>query len=205
MHLLLILRSACLLLLVTASAQAQMAKDNALTMSLSYPNLDTHRILEFQGINYHNVKISGKNLKGKKYYVVIKEFTKGALTATDTLFNTARKQSYARPITSDTLSFFIMSQQTKERDIKIQFGFDGYSSIKKFKNKSDLDYELMDVAHLFPIEIDKPFYAFAYILPYVEGDIQYYCAPAKSGKDIETWGKEFDIAHYYLLEMCFFE
>lgn len=198
------LKAACLLLLLSAPVRAQMAKSGELKMSVSFPDLDTYRLLNFQDIDYYNVKIAGKGLNGKKYFAVTKEFTKGKLTASDTLFNTANK-SYARPITSDTLSFFIISQQNEKRDVKIQFGFEGFSSIKKFSNQTTLDYKLMDVAHLFPIEFGKPFYAFAYILPYVEGDIHYYCAPAKSGKDIESWGKEFDIEHYYLLELCFFE
>lgn len=186
------------------TASAQMPKDNTLKMSVSFPDLDTYRLLGFQDIDYYKVKIEGNKLKGKQYYVVSKEFVKGKLTSTDTLFNTVSNR-YVRPIEQDTLSFFIISQESKEKDIKIQFGFDGYSSIKKFKNKTTLDYKLMDVAHLFPIEIGKPFYAFAYILPYVQGDIHYYCAPAKSGKDIETWGSEFGIEHYYLLEMCIFD
>jgi hypothetical protein len=191
------------LLLLTIIASGQMPKDNYLKMSLSFPDLDTHRLLDFQDIDYYKVNITGNDLKGKQYYVVSKEFIKGKLTVTDTLFDTT-KSPYVKPVQHDTLSFFIISQESKEKDIKIQFGFDGFNSIKKFKNQSSLDYKLMDVAHQFPIEIGKPFYAFAYILPYVQGDIQYYCAPAKSGKDIETWGEEFDIEHYYLLEMCFF-
>lgn len=199
-----LLKIAFIVLAVTATTQAQITKGDTLTMSVSFPELDMYRLLNFQDINYYKIKITGKNLKDKKYYMVSKEFTDGKLSKTDTLFNTA-KQTYIRAMESDTLSFFIMSQQNIEKDIKLQLGFDGYSNIKKFKNLSTSDYELMNVGSLFTMQIGKPFYAFAYIQPYINGSTQYYCAPAKSGKDIEKWGKEFNIPHYILFEMNFFE
>lgn len=182
---------------------AQMA-DKSLKMSITYPDQDIYRLLDFQDIDYCKVNITGKEIKGKQYYVVMKEFTKGKLTNNDTLFNTLTS-NYVKPVESDTLSFFIIAHQTKERDVKIKFGFEGYSFIKEFKNESSLDYDLKEVSWQFPIEIDKPFYAFSYILPYVKGSTHYYCAPAKSGKDIEKWGQEFGIEHYILIEMNFFE
>lgn len=199
-----LLRVAFILLVTTTAAQAQMANGNSLTMSVSFPELDMYRLLNFQGINYYKVKITGKDLKNKKYYMVTKEFTDGKLFKTDTLFNTA-KQNYVRAMETDTLSFFIMSQQNSEKDIKLQLGFDGYSNIKRFKNLSSSDYNLMNVGSLFTMETGKPFYAFAYIQPYIDGTTQYYCAPEKSGKDIEKWGEEFNIPHYILFEMNFFE
>lgn len=52
-----------------------------------------------------------------------------------------------------------------------------------------------------PIETGKPFYAFAYILPYEKDGYKYYCAVESSGKDIEQWGAEFGIKHYILFEI----
>ena len=82
--------------------------------------------------------------------------------------------------------------------------FDRFEIEKEYKSINSKDYSLRDFGTYFPIIPGKPFYAFAYILPYEdkEGN-KYWCAVESSGKDIETWGKEFGIKHYILFEMNF--
>jgi len=53
------------------------------------------------------------------------------------------------------------------------------------------------------IEPGKEFYALAYILPYEKDGWKMYCAVDSSGKDVESWGKEFAIEHYLVFEMKF--
>ena len=58
------------------------------------------------------------------------------------------------------------------------------------------------------IEIGKKSYLLVYMLPYeteIEnvGIMQQYCAVENSGKEIETWGKEFGIKHYLIFEIKF--
>jgi hypothetical protein len=61
---------------------------------------------------------------------------------------------------------------------------------------------VFDIKFLSPI-FDEKFYLLAYILPYEKDGTKYWCAVESSGKDIENWGKEFNIEHYLVFEMLF--
>ena len=52
-------------------------------------------------------------------------------------------------------------------------------------------------------EFGKNFHLLVYMLPHAKDGMKYYCAVEGSGKEIETWGKEFDIQHYLVFEMKF--
>jgi len=165
---------------------------------------DMYRLASWQGIHYEKAKFSGKELKGKYYYVVSKEIWNGKIKKTDTLFNT-QKSSYFEPINTDTLAFSVMGGKSSDRSLKVEFLFDRLSIHNNFLAVDTDEYSLRILDRLATVKPGKPFYAFAFILPYQEKGNKYYCAVESSGKDIEEWGTEFGIEHYILFEMCFFE
>lgn len=163
---------------------------------------EMQRLAEWQHLDYQKVKFTGPQLKGRNYYIVSKEFHKGEITKTDTLFKTG-KFMFFEPVKTDTLSFSIMGGRTSDTSLKAEFKFDRFSIEADFDCKDTNDYSLR-VHEWLPIEPGQPFYAFSYILPYEKGEYKYYCAVEGSGKDMEKWYQEFGIEHYVLFEMNFY-
>lgn len=162
------------------------------------------KLLSFQNVEMYDVIFSGKELKGKNYAIIIKDIWNGKIKTTDTLINSATLQ-YIGPITSDSLKFTVVAGKSAEKKIKVNFNFDRFSLSKEFKSINSTDYSFRSFGTQLPIEYEKPFYAFAFILPYEDKNgSKYWCAVESSGKDIESWGTAFGIKHYILYEMIFF-
>ena len=67
------------------------------------------------------------------------------------------------------------------------------------------DYALIDTGSKLDIKLNEPFVAFAYILPYDKGNMLSWCDVENSGSDVESWGNEFKIEHYLIVEIKFFD
>lgn len=160
-------------------------------------------IMRFDNMDYYTTKFTGAALKGTEYYMVAKEIWDGKVKKTDTIFSSATN-SYIGKIENDSLNLTVIAKKSSDKSLKIKFLFDRFEIQKEYKSMRSDDYSLRDFGTHFPIVSGKPFYAFAYILPYEdkEGN-KFWCAVESSGKDIETWGKEFGIRHYILFEMRF--
>ncbi|RKS21948.1 hypothetical protein CLV94_2583 [Flavobacterium endophyticum] len=160
-------------------------------------------VMRFDNMDYYTTKFTGAALKGTEYYMVAKEIWDGKVKKTDTIFSSATN-SYIGKIENDSLNLTVIAKKSSDKSLKIKFLFDRFEIQKEYKSMRSDDYSLRDFGTHFPIVSGKPFYAFAYILPYEdkEGN-KYWCAVESSGKDIETWGKEFGIRHYILFEMRF--
>lgn len=186
-------------------AQAQENTALAIKMKTDYysENKVITDIMRFEGIEYYNSKFSGPALSHKEYYIVAKEIWGGKIKRIDTVFNSATN-NYIEKIENDSLNLRVIAGKSSDKTLKIKFMFDRFEIEKEYKSTVSNDYSLRDFGTNFPIIPEKPFYAFAYILPYEdkEGN-KYWCAVESSGKDIETWGKEFGIKHYILFEMNF--
>ncbi len=165
---------------------------------------DLGRLANWEGIHYYKVKFAGRQLQGKNYSVITKEIWNGKVKKVDTLFNSASSEFF-EPIKGDTLALTMMSGKSSEKSLKTEFYFDRFSIASEYltTNSDDYSMRILD-GYKREIEIGKPFYAFAYILPYEKDGAKYYCAVEGSGKDIEKWGTEFGIEHYILYEMRFF-
>lgn len=162
------------------------------------------RLANWQGVHYEKATFSGKGLKGKNYYIVTKEIWNGNIKNTDTLFN-SKNNAYFGPVKTDTLSLSVMGGKSSAKSIKTEFIFGRVSVSDNYLAVDTNEYSLRILDHVAVIEPGKPFYAFAFILPYEKDGNKYYCAVESSGKEMEKWGKEFGIEHYILYEMCFFE
>ena len=144
--------------------------------------------------NVHNVK---------DYYLVSKEIWDGEIKKTDTLINTTSHILFKKA--EDTLKMTVMTGKESEKKLRTQFDFGRFSLENTYESLLTDDYSMRTYGRLTAIEPNKPFYAFAYILPYEKDNGKYYCAVEGSGKDIEKWGETFGIKHYILFEMCFFD
>ncbi len=162
-------------------------------------------IMRFEEIDYYTTKFTGSSLKGKEYYMVAKEIWDGKIKKIDTIFNSS-SNNYIGKIETESLNFRIIAGKSSDKTLKVKFMFDRFEVQKEYKSIRSDDYSLRDFGSHFPILEGKPFYAFAYILPYEDKQgNKFWCAVESSGKDIESWGREFGIKHYILFEMRFFE
>ena len=162
-------------------------------------NKELHDILFFEGIDNYYHQLVGEDLKGKHIYIIAKELWEGKITKIDTVFNTFKNNF--PPIQSDTLRFKTVSKKFTQDKLKIFFRFDKFGGERFYDATNSLEYDLTPIASHLNIEIGKPFPALAYILPYEVNGLKKYCAVGNSGKDVETWGKEFGIKHYIIFEM----
>jgi hypothetical protein len=193
------------LLITLCFSQALLAqKEPSLKMHSDpkpWGNDEMQALAEWQNLDYHKIKFTGNQLKGKNYYIVSKEFWKGEITKSDTIFKSG--QLIFQPVQSDTLAFTILGGRTSDKSLRADFKFDRFSIEADFDCKNTNDYSLR-VHEWLPIEPGQPFYAFSYILPYEKGEYKFYCAVEGSGKDMEKWYEEFGIEHYVLFEMKFY-
>ncbi|KOS07671.1 hypothetical protein AM493_17690 [Flavobacterium akiainvivens] len=185
------------------TAQQKPKGSIAMTSKVYSENNEIMDLMRFENINYFKTLFKGDSLKNKKFTITAKQFWKGKLSKTDTLLNTSIFE-YVGVNKTDSLPLRVISK-TQGKNIEVKFIFDRFEVPHTFKGLKTSDYSLRDFGTDLPIEPNKPFYAFAYILPYEKDGGKYWCAVESSGKDIETWGKEFGIKHYILFEMNFIE
>lgn len=160
-------------------------------------------ILDFQNIDYFRVKFVGQKLKGKYFSMYCKEIWDGEVRKVDTLIN-SKLNSRVGQIKEDTLSLTALGRQIDDK-LKLSFRFPMVGLNKKYDAIISDDYSLRDIGTDVKIKINENFPAFAYILPYIEGDWKNYCGVANSGGNVTDWGKKFKIRHYLVFEMKFEE
>ncbi len=178
---------------------------NTATM-ISKPGLnfkDLQHILYFEGIDLQKFNIKSPELKGKNFQIIIKEYQKGALTKTDTVFN-SKEDEYFR-IKTDSLNFAVLTKMHDRNYFKIQFQFDGFSSARKY-NVAPETMEKFTLKSFFgakpqlPIVLSKLNYVLAYMMPYVREDkSEVYCEVAQSGINPEKLYEQYKLPHYFLI------
>lgn len=169
-------------------------------------NKDIHQLLRFEGIETVELKFSGKQLIGKEYTILIKEFSNGNLSKVDTLIS-SKKDQYLEPIDSSFFKFKFYVKTQLNNTIKMTSIFDRFSitkiyDIKKPKNSYALHSFLKGSA---PLEIrsGKPTYVLGYFLPYIDKKSGWkkYCDVSGSKHNPEDWGKVFSIPNYFLVQV----
>lgn len=196
-----------LLLALATKAQDSLANKIIMNSTSTPDSKEMLHLMRFDGIEYFKVQFKGAALNNKRYTILAKEFKNGKLANTDTVMNTTIF-NYIGKIQGDTLNVTVMASKLDKKHLKLKFMFDRFELNEVYKCLPTDDYSLRDygASAFVTIEPGKPFYAFAYILPHEDEDGgKQWCAVESSGKDIETWGKEFGIKHYILFEMKFFE
>jgi hypothetical protein len=164
-------------------------------------NAELTSILMFQNIDYFRVKFTGKNIKGKYFSMYCKEMWNGKLKKVDTLIN-SKKNIRVGQIADDTLTLTVFGNSVNNK-LKLFFKFPMVGVNKMYDAIVSNDYSLRDIGSSAEIKINKSFTAFAYILPYKEGNWKLYCAVDQSGENVDEWGKKFNIEHYLIFDMKF--
>lgn len=164
-------------------------------------NEEVTSILQFQNIDYFRVKFAGRKLKGKYFSMYCKEMWDGKLRKVDTLIN-SKTNTRVGQISEDTLSLTVFGNRV-DKKLKLFFRFPMVGLNKKYDALISDDYSLRDIGTDVKIKNNESFPAFAYILPYKEGNWKMYCAVADSGEKVEDWGTKFKIKHYLIFEMKF--
>lgn len=165
-------------------------------------NKELMNVLTFEGIDYHKVEFTHKELKNKHFKIFVKHIWEGKITKIDTLIDT-QKHFGQSIIENETLSFDVLAKKIKEDKLKIDFKFNKFENTKIYDATPSFDYSFRLLADKTKIEFKKVFPLFAYILPYEKNGWKFYCAVDSSGKNVENWGKEFGIKHYIIYEMIF--
>src|SRR5690606_34804593 len=82
-------------------------------------------LMSWQKIGYQQVEFTGKDLKGKDYYLVSKEIWDGEIKKIDTLINTTSHILFKK--TEDTLRITVMNGKESEKKLRTQFDFGRFS------------------------------------------------------------------------------
>lgn len=197
-----------LLFLINSGLSYAQEPTNAIKMTSFYSSDDPELsdILRFEGIEYLKISFIGKELKDKSYHLSVKEIWDGVIKSDTTIINSAKISFHQLSKVNDTIfNLKVISKLTQENKLKMTFKFPRFSTTKEFDAIDSDDYSLRNVAEVSgeKIEYGKKFYLLAYILPYEKDGMKYWCAVESSGKEIESWGKEFGIKHYLVFEMIF--
>jgi hypothetical protein len=193
-----------LVIAVILSGAIASAQDTAIKMSSkgSFDNKELRDLLYFHNLDYYKISIAGSDLKGTNYYIVAKEIWNGKIKKADTIFKSTQLEMFK--IATDTLSFRIISGKTDDKNLRVRFDFGRFSLTENYKCTRSDQYSLRDFGSNHKIEIGKPFYAFAYILPTEHKDGSKSWCEVEADGNIEDWGTKFGIKHYLLFEMEFF-
>ena len=163
-------------------------------------------ILQFENIEYHTLTFSGKELKGKPYRIIVNEIWDGKVTSDTVIFDSKRMGIEQFETLKDTLlSFKVMSKLTPKNQLKMSFMFDRFRTTRYFDAIESDEYSLRNLISesKLPVKVGEEFYLMAYILPYEREDgSKSWCEVGTNGKDLENWGKKFNIKHYLLVKMC---
>lgn len=193
------------LLLITLAVYSQTnTRGNIDVSTTAYSkNKQITDLMRGLNVHYNSITFKSELLKNKRLILVSKEFKNGKIAKTDTLIHRSLFEVLP-PITADSISFRVMAHNTTKNKMRITFMFDRFEINHDYKVLKTDDYSLRAYCERIPVNIQEPFYALAYILPYRDKDgNMFYCAVESSGKDIEKWGTEFGIKHYILFEMEF--
>jgi len=161
----------------------------------------------FEGIQYMKMNFTGNELKDKIYRISVKEIWNGIITKDSVIIDSKRLNI---TVGDTILKMRVISKLTEENKLKMNFIFPRFTTTIQFDAVSSDAYSLRNVLGReteMLVDFGEKFYVLVYMLPYeVKTEIGtwfQYCAVEISGKEIETWGKEFGIEHYLVFEMIF--
>jgi len=176
----------------------------------TFKQVENQELFDFfrlEKIEYINLSITGDELKNKSYHMSVKEIWDGEIKLETDIVD-SKRLPFGKTLSDTILNIRIISKLTNEDKLKMDFHFPTFSTQRNFDATSSNIYSLRSAMATDTIEIGKKSYLLVYMLPYetvIEnvGVMRQYCAVENSGKEIETWGKEFGIKHYLVFEIKF--
>lgn len=196
------------LIILLIGYQALSQETITMTLNPVEMNQNSKIILDFENISMDEVQFNGNSIKGQYYVLKLKEFKHGKLSNTETLFD-ERGNKYFR-VDSTFTSFKFLSKIDKEH-IKLWIRSNRFGSKQSYfkidqKNGRYVVKDFLGSQRNMEVPTDSPFYLFAVITPNRMADGSgSYCRVAQSEVYPEEFGREFDIPHYFLVEMEFVE
>ncbi|MCB7482129.1 hypothetical protein [Christiangramia sediminis] len=176
------------------------------TIKNGVENPDLQTLFQFENINQTEFTFKGNSITGKYFVIKVKEFLDGELINTSVLFD-ERGNDYFK-IDSAQSSFKLLSKIGKE-DIKFWIKGERYGSKQAYfpTTHDNGRYAVKDffgAKKLLKEDINSPFYIMSVITPNRDPDGSgSYCKVAQSEISPEDFGNEFNIPHYYLVEIQF--
>ena len=196
---------------LNASNALTIPADDQVKISLEPNNMneDMRTLFQFENISQYEFKFDGNAVKNKNFVLRMKEFRDGKLVNTETLFD----EGYNRILKVDSTSFSLkLLTKVEGTDLKVWLKGSRFGSKKthfKLDENNATRYvtkDFMGSIDHHTLNINEPFYLLATITPYIKEDGSgQYCQVAYSGMDPEDFGKNFDIPHYFLIQMEFTE
>lgn len=192
-----------LLITIMSSASAICQETGKFKLEIKTYAEDTalRDILQFERIEYFNIKLSSRELIGKSFCITVQEIWDGELKNTKTVLNSIDFPGQLKTLKDSALSFRVIGKRTDDNKLKMRLNFPFMSTTQQFDATNSDAYSLRPIADKSEYKFGEKFYLMTYLLPYQKDNIQYYCAVERSGKNILTWGKEFGIKHYLIFEM----
>lgn len=194
--------------LICSSALNAQQKEIVLQTTYGSENKEIHDILRFQDIETTTLEFMGNDLKGKNYTILVKEFTNGYLSKSDTIMN-SKTHEYLPSIDTDIFSFKFFVKTELNNKVKMTFMFDRFSTTRLYDIKATEDnyalHDFLGSKKSIPIETKKETYILGYFLPYIEKETGWkkYCEVSGSKYSPEKWGTAFDIPNYFLIQVLF--
>ena len=180
-------------------------------VKVSYKHAENQELMDYfrlEGIQYMKLSFTGKELENKTYQMWVKEIWDGEIKMESPIVISSAMQGNRKTVGDSTLNIRIVSKLTADNKLNMDFHFPSFSTSRSFDATSSNIYSLRSAMGTDTIKIGKKSYILVYMLPYEKeigngSVIRQYCAVEDSGKEIETWGKEFGIKHYLVFEMKF--
>jgi len=180
-------------------------------INVTYDYVENQELLDYfrlEGVQYIKVSFTDKELGNKAYHMSVKEIWDGEIKKESDIVDSRNEPLEQLKIVGDTiLNIRIISKLTADNKLRMDFYFPRFSVERSFEATSLEEYSLRPIIDTKTVDYEKNFYLLVYMLPYeVEfggGVMKQYCAVVTSGKEVETWGKEFNIKHYLIFEMKF--
>ena len=191
--------------------KAELKVDTA-TVSVSIKNgvenEDLQTLFDFENVNLTEFFFKGRAMKGKYFVLRMKEFLNGDLINTSTLFDERGTEFFK--IDSSYTSFKLLSKIGRD-ELKIWIKGNRYGSKESYfplmhENGRYVAKDFFGSKEVLKEDIKDAFHIMTIITPTRNPDGSgSYCRVAQSEIDPENLGKEFNIPHYYLIEIEFIE
>ncbi|MBS7256237.1 hypothetical protein [Flavobacterium branchiicola] len=196
-----------LLLLFTLVAHFSFAQNNIkVTKNFGTKNSEIQNLIDFENIIFERLNFEGKDLKGKRYTIILKEFTDGKLVNNSIIFEEKENDYFKIQSNKESILFLLKIADGK---LKTFIRTDRFGSKKSYFNlKSDSDeYALKDFfGSKTELNIDSKQETpiLAVITPTIHADgSASYCEVVQSNIEPENLGEHFKIPHYFLITIQF--
>ncbi|MCH8903464.1 MAG: hypothetical protein IIA45_06085 [Bacteroidetes bacterium] len=158
----------------------------------------------FEGIDYFKLSFKGKELNGKHYVIISKEFWNKELTKVDTILDSA--VPFDMRINGEELNFTVMVKKTKIDTVEFLFSFPWVLVAEEYKTTKETTYSLRNLFGGIESKhtIGEGFKMLVYSLPYIDPEMPgylQYCELTREGIPPEDWGAKFGIEHYIMFEL----